>query len=81
MGPNEQLLQFILSNPFILIAFIAWTFTWKGISLWMSARRGQRNWFIALLLLNTLGVLEIGYILYTKNKEKKNIENTEDSEQ
>ena len=72
MGPNEQILQFILLNPFVLITLIVWTFIWKGISLWMSARRGQRNWFVALLVLNTLGILEIAYILYTKNKEQNN---------
>jgi methionyl-tRNA synthetase len=78
MGPNEQMMQFLLANPLVLIIFIAWTFIWKGIALWMSAKRDQKNWFIALLILNTLGILEIGYILYTKNKEKKEEEESEE---
>ncbi len=78
MGPDQQIMQFFLANPFILIAFIAWTLAWKGIALWMSAKRDQKNWFIAILVLNTLGILEIAYILYIKNKEKKEEEKSEE---
>ncbi len=77
MAPDMQIMQFLLANPIVLILFIAWTFLWKGIALWMSAKRDQKNWFIAILILNTLGILEIGYILYTKNKEKKDEEDSQ----
>jgi len=78
MGPDAQIMQFLLANPLVLIIFIIWTFTWKGIALWMSAKRDQKNWFIAILVLNTLGILEIAYILYTKNKEKKEEEESQE---
>ena len=46
-----------------LIALAAlWTILWKGWALWKAARAGSKPWFIALLLINTLGVLEILYI-------------------
>ncbi len=35
----------------------------KGYSLWHAAKRGEVWWFVALLVLNTLGILELFYIL------------------
>lgn len=47
----------------IIIAIIGiWTIAWKGIALWKSARKNQLTWFIILLLVNTIGILEILYI-------------------
>lgn len=52
----------ILDNYWILVPLIGWTLFWKGIALWKSARRSEKIWFAALLILNTLGILEIIYI-------------------
>ncbi len=45
-----------------LIALIAWSLVWKGLALWRAAHRGEKVWFIAFLLLNTVGILEIIYL-------------------
>ncbi len=42
--------------------FIAWMLVWKGIALWHAAQRGQSVWFIVLLLINSLAILEIVYL-------------------
>ena len=56
------------SNPF-LIPVLIWSLVWKGIALWRSSRNNQRNWFIALLLINTVGLFEIIYLLwFERNK-------------
>lgn len=34
----------------------------KGYSLWYAARRGEKWWFIILIIVNTLGILEIIYL-------------------
>lgn len=47
---------------FWLFLIIVWSFIWKGWALWLSARNGSKGWFIALLIINTLGILEILYI-------------------
>ena len=39
----------------------------KGISLYKSARKDQRVWFVALLLINSLGILPIIYLLVNKD--------------
>ncbi|MCH7828296.1 hypothetical protein IH982_00290 [Patescibacteria group bacterium] len=54
----------ILANPFFLIAVALWTLPWKGVALWRAAKRGEKKWFVALLVFNTLAVLEIIYILF-----------------
>lgn len=45
----------------------------KGFSLWRSARRGEKGWFIVLLIVNSLGILPVIYLLThpeTKSKKK-----------
>ena len=49
--------------PLVLV-FILWSVVWKGLALSHSARRGEMWWFIALLTINTLGILEIIYLFY-----------------
>lgn len=43
----------------------------KGYSLWHAAKRGEKWWFIALLLLNTGGILELVYIIFFLKKWPK----------
>lgn len=47
----------------LVFLFILWCLIWKGLALWHSGRRGEKGWFIALLALNTGGILEIIYLL------------------
>lgn len=46
----------------LLPIFFVWSIAWKGWALWLAARRKETLWFIALLILNTAGLLEIFYI-------------------
>jgi hypothetical protein len=39
----------------------------KGITLFKSAKRDQRVWFVALLLINSLGILPIIYLIVNKD--------------
>ena len=51
------------SHAAIIIALILlWTIPWKGVALWKAARAGHPVWFIAILIINTLAILEILYI-------------------
>lgn len=49
-------------DPWIIAAAVAWSIFWKGLALWRAARNDQRGWFVVLLLINTLGLLEILYL-------------------
>jgi len=39
-----------------------WVLPWKGMALWKAAHRNEKIWFIILLIVNTVGLLEIFYI-------------------
>jgi Family of unknown function (DUF5652) len=56
----------IINDPVlmtVLFVILVWEFIWKGMAMWESARSGNKNWFIALLILNTAGILPIYYLL------------------
>ncbi len=57
-------------TPFILLIAYIWVIPWKGAALWKAAKNGQKGWFIALLLLNTLAVLDIIYIFIFSNTKR-----------
>ena len=65
--------NFLLSTP-ILFLILAWTLPWKGVALWKAARNSHKGWFIALLVVNTLALLEIIYIFYFAKKKVEPIE-------
>ena len=46
---------------FSLLAAL-WILPWKGYALWLAARNSHKWWFIALLVINTVAILEIIYI-------------------
>ena len=51
------------TTAIILLSIIAiWSLVWKGLALWKSAHKDQTVWFIVLLVVNTIGILEILYI-------------------
>jgi len=58
-------------SPVLIIVLALWTVFWKGLSLWHSARNTQKYWFIALLVINTLGILEIVYLFFFRVDRKK----------
>ncbi len=46
----------------IATLFVLWNLFWKGLALWHAARKNQEWWFIILLVVNTVGILEIIYL-------------------
>ena len=39
----------------------------RGIALYKSARREQRVWFVALMIINSMGILPLVYLLLHKD--------------
>lgn len=60
------------ANKAILLFLLIWVLAWKGLALWKAAENKQKIWFIALLVINTLGILEIVYLFYFSRKKPKN---------
>lgn len=55
----------------VIITLSIWELVWKGIALWKCGRHKQLAWFIAILLLNTLGILPILYLLFFQKKRRR----------
>jgi hypothetical protein len=46
----------------VLSLIVLWSIFWKGLALWHSGRRNQGWWFVVMLIVNTVGILEIIYL-------------------
>jgi hypothetical protein len=66
-----------LASPLIqaILLLTLVTLPLKIISLWRAARNDQKWWFGAILVINTIGVLELTYLFYfSKPKKQKKIQ-------
>lgn len=57
---------------FFLLPLVVWSLIWKGWALWKAARAESKGWFIVLLLVNTLGILDLLYI-FVFSKAKRSV--------
>jgi hypothetical protein len=46
----------------LILAYLAWTLVWKGLALYRAGANRSVAWFVVLLLVNTLGIVEILYL-------------------
>lgn len=68
MNPTD-IANFLATHQWLIAIAIIWTLSWKGAALWKAARNGSKGWFVVLLVINTLGILEIIYIFaFSKTK-------------
>ena len=65
--------KYLLENSWILLLIVLWTLPWKGVALWKAAKNHHKIWFIALLIFNTLAILEIIYIFFFSKKRELEI--------
>lgn len=56
------------NSVIIFFVIYLWSIFWKGLALWKAANLKQRNWFIGLLIISTLGLVEIAYLFYFAKK-------------
>lgn len=50
------------------ILLLIWSLAIKGYALWVAAQRREKWWFIALLIINTVGILEVAYLIFVAKK-------------
>ncbi|RJQ53067.1 MAG: hypothetical protein C4521_09010 [Actinobacteria bacterium] len=48
----------------VILSLAIWSYVWKLLAFWHSARRGDKGWFVVLAVLNTVGILEIIYLAF-----------------
>jgi hypothetical protein len=57
------------STYLIIGILIIWELIWKGLALWKAGRNNQPRWFVAMLIINTVGILEIVYLKFFQKAE------------
>jgi methionyl-tRNA synthetase len=73
----SQITQDLGISLWLFVVIAVWSFVWKLLALWKSARKKHVAWFIILALVNTIGILQILYyfilsdIDWSKLKNKK----------
>jgi len=76
-GEISSLLGISKEIALVLIIIIGiWSLVWKGFALWKAATKKQKIWFVALLIINSIGILEILYI-YIFSEMKFNFKKSE----
>ena len=46
----------------VIIALLLWELYWKYNALWLAARKSEKGWFFAMLIINSIGLLPIYYL-------------------
>lgn len=68
-----------LQHPFVIViilVLVVWTIIWKGLALWRAAEKRSKPWFIVMLILNTVGILEIIYLFAVAPRRKDDTAST-----
>lgn len=71
-------MQQLLQNQPLLLLLIVWSLVWKGLALWRAAKLNQKVWYVVLLVVNTVGILEIIYLLATKAKKEQAVSSSQE---
>lgn len=68
--PSNLLFPGILAGwlSVLLIPIAIWSVFWMGWGLWRAAKENSKVWFIILLLVHTVGILDIIYIFLISKK-------------
>lgn len=62
-GMNFGLIKFLI--PIMVLDLIL-----RGFALWKSARKNQNVWFIALLVVNSMGILPLIYLVLNRDQKE-----------
>lgn len=63
--------DFLVQNQWIVWLGVLWSLPWKGMALWKAARKRDVWWFVALLIVNTVGLLDIVYLYFISERKRK----------
>lgn len=71
MQAINDIQHFASTCPTLFVSLIVWSLVWKGFALWKAGKNNSPIWFVILLVINTLGLLEIIYLFAIKNEKSK----------
>jgi methionyl-tRNA synthetase len=53
---------------FWALIILCWSIAWKGFALWRAANNDHKGWFVVFLLVNLLGIPEIIYLWWYRDR-------------
>jgi len=54
----------------IFFVLVVWSLLWKGLALSRAAKKDDKAWYVILLVINTVGILEIIYLYFVSPVDK-----------
>jgi len=63
-----ETLNYWLNQWYVVLVLMIWEGTWKGLSMWRAAKNDHKWWFIAIFLVNSIGILPIVYLKFYQPK-------------
>ena len=67
---------FDLGKSLIIAVGVVWSVFWKCYSTWTAAKHNHKKWFVALIIFNTFGILDMIYIFGVVKKKWSDVSNT-----
>ena len=64
-------MEFLVQYQAYIAIALVWSAVWKGLALWRAARLKQVGWYIALMIINMVGLFEFIYLIATHKKVSK----------
>ncbi|MES2023899.1 MAG: DUF5652 family protein [Patescibacteria group bacterium] len=64
---------FHLGQNLIIAVVVAWTLLWKCYSVWLAVENKHKKWFVVLVILNTLGILDMIYVFGVLKKKQPEV--------
>jgi len=52
----------------VIILIALWTIPWKIYAVWLSVKNKRFRWFVVLIVINTVSILELFYIFHIEKK-------------
>ena len=63
-----------MKQNLLIALLVVWSVLWKCYSAWVAARNNHKGWFVALMILNTFGILDMIYVFKIAGKKWSDIQ-------
>lgn len=48
---------------------VAWDLVWRGLGMWRAAKENKKYWFVAILVINSVGIVPLVYLIFFAKKK------------
>ncbi len=57
-----------VSLKLLIVVLVVWSIIWKIYAAWIACKNNHKKWFVAIIILNTVGIFELVYIFKVARK-------------